>query len=146
MENAPALYAYKDDGTKLNGQDGTTMTTQENGYWKQTFNASPININFRSQPNNSSPTTPNINNLTGDNYFTYDGNTGYTRENVPSTVTVYVKAATAPYLYVWDDSNNALNGAWPGTQLTQKSGDYWVYTYDADHINIQFNKQYLTHL
>lgn len=137
--NAPALYAYKDDGTKLNGQDGTTMTTQENGYWKQTFNASPININFRSQPNNSSPTTPNINNLTGDNYFTYDGNTGYTRENVPSTVTVYVKAATAPYLYVWDDSNNALNGAWPGTQLTQKSGDYWVYTYDADHINIQFN-------
>lgn len=137
--NAPALYAYKDDGTKLNGQDGTTMTTQENGYWKQTFNASPININFRSQPNNSSPTTPNINNLTGDNYFTYDGNTGYTRENVPSTVTVYVKADTAPYLYAWDDSGNELNGEWPGTQLTQKSGEYRVYTYDADHINIQFN-------
>ena len=140
--NAPALYAYKDDGTVLtSGNDGETMTTKttDEVYWKQTFNASPININFRSQPNNSSPTTPNINNLTGDNYFTYDGNTGYTRENVPSTVTVYVKAATAPYLYVWDDSNNALNGAWPGTQLTQKSGDYWVYTYDADHINIQFN-------
>ncbi len=137
--NAPALYAYKDDGTKLNGQDGTTMTTQENGYWKQTFNASPININFRSQPNNSSPTTPNINNLTGDNYFTYDGNTGYTRENVPSTVTVYVKAATAPYLYVWLDDDTKPNVAWPGTQLTQKSGEYWVYTYDADHINIQFN-------
>lgn len=137
--NAPALYAYKDDGTKLNGQDGTTMTTQENGYWKQTFNASPININFRSQPNNSSPTTPNINNLTGDNYFTYDGDTGYTRVNAPSKVTVYVKATTAPYLYVWDDSNNDLNGAWPGTQLTQKSGEYWVYTYNANHINIQFN-------
>lgn len=140
--NAPALYAYKDDGTVLtSGNDGETMTTKttDEVYWKQTFNASPININFRSQPNNSSPTSPNINNLTGDNYFTYDGNTGYTRENVPSTVTVYVKAATAPYLYVWDDSNNALNGAWPGTQLTQKSGDYWVYTYDADHINIQFN-------
>jgi len=140
--NAPALYAYKDDGTVLtSGNDGETMTTKttDEVYWKQTFNASPININFRSQPNNSSPTTPNINNITGDNYFTYDGNTGYTRVNAPSKVTVYVKATTAPYLYVWDDSNNDLNGAWPGTQLTQNSGDYWVYTYDADHINIQFN-------
>lgn len=134
--NAPVLYAWLDGGTKLNGQDGTAMATKEGDYWKQTFTNSPINIIFK---NGSGSETKGIYNLTGDNYFTYDGNTGYTRENVPSTVTVYVKADTAPYLYAWDDSGNKLNGEWPGKQLTQNSGDYWVYTYGADRINIQFN-------
>ncbi len=134
--NAPVLYAWLDGGTKLNGQDGTAMATKEGDYWKQTFTNSPINIIFK---NGSGSETKGIYNLTGDNYFTYDGNTGYTCENEASSVTVYVKADTAPYLYAWDDSGNKLNGEWPGTQLTQNSGGYWVYTYGANRINIQFN-------
>ena len=32
-----------------------------------------------------------------------------------------------------------LNGAWPGTQLTQQSDGYWVASFDAAPINIIFN-------
>ncbi|MBQ3741087.1 MAG: starch-binding protein, partial [Prevotella sp.] len=36
--------------------------------------------------------------------------------------TIYVKSATAPYLYVWDGAGGEPNGAWPGAQMTQKDG------------------------
>ena len=35
-------------------------------------------------------------------------------------ITVYVKADKAPYLYVWENSGNQLNGAWPGTLMTKR--------------------------
>ena len=38
--------------------------------------------------------------------------------NVPENITVYVKAASAPYLYAWDD-NGQLNGDWPGKAMTE---------------------------
>ncbi|MBR2249577.1 MAG: hypothetical protein IJ844_03585, partial [Prevotella sp.] len=48
--------------------------------------------------------------------------------------TVYVKASSAPHLYAWYmDGETAveLNGAWPGTQLTQQSDGYWLASFDA---------------
>ena len=35
-------------------------------------------------------------------------------------ITVYVKADNAPYLYVWEESGNQLNGGWPGTLMTRR--------------------------
>ena len=56
--------------------------------------------------------------------------------------TVYVKASSAPHLYAWYmDGETAveLNGAWPGTQMTQKEGEYWVASFDKAPISIIFN-------
>ncbi len=36
-----------------------------------------------------------------------------------NSITVYVKADDA-FLYAWDNDGNALNGEWPGTEMTQK--------------------------
>ena len=57
----------------------------------------------------------------------------------PTGTTVYVKATSAPYLYAWDADGNSLAGAWPGTQMTEKSGDYWVKSFTQAPINIIFN-------
>lgn len=38
-------------------------------------------------------------------------------------ITVKTWDGSAPYAYVWKDSSTALNGAWPGKQLTQKDSD-----------------------
>ena len=56
--------------------------------------------------------------------------------------TVYVKASSAPHLYAWYmDGETAveLNGAWPGAQMTQKEGEYWVASFDKAPISIIFN-------
>lgn len=47
-----------------------------------------------------------------------------------ANITVKVmKGGVAPYLYAWDSSENPLNGAWPGTQFTEKDADgYWTTT------------------
>ena len=57
----------------------------------------------------------------------------------PTGTTVYVKATSAPYLYAWDADGNPLAGEWPGTQMTEKSGDYWVKSFTQAPINIIFN-------
>ena len=38
--------------------------------------------------------------------------------------------ASAPNLYLYDSADKALNGAWPGTAMTQ-DGDYYVFTSDS---------------
>ena len=45
-------------------------------------------------------------------------------------ITVKVmKGGTAPHLYAWDNSDNPINGNWPGTQMTDKDADgYWTTT------------------
>ena len=58
-------------------------------------------------------------------------------------VTVYVKAETAPFLYAWDGQGSALNGEWPGTQMTEsavvKETTFWKKTFATSGINIIFN-------
>lgn len=49
------------------------------------------------------------------------------------SITIYVTATTAPYLYAWDESVNpikVLNGGWPGSLLTQSvTIDNTIYYY-----------------
>ena len=61
-------------------------------------------------------------------------------------VTINVKADVAPYLYVWDQDNNQLNGGWPGTQMTETTEingvTVWTQTFSIggdDVMNIIFN-------
>jgi len=69
--------------------------------------------------------------------------TGGNSSNTSSGVTIYCKAATAPYLYSWDSNTVEHNGAWPGSKMTQTAtvdGEtWWTYTYDVKPINIIFN-------
>ena len=65
-------------------------------------------------------------------------------------VTVYVKAEAGatggPFLYAWtsaDGSTTALNGEWPGTQMTEpavvKETKFWKQTFATSGFNIIFN-------
>ena len=63
--------------------------------------------------------------------------------NTSNTVTIYCKAASAPYIYSWDGDGAEHNGAWPGTKMTSTAtvdGEtWWTCTYDVKPINIIFN-------
>ena len=63
-----------------------------------------------------------------------------------NSVTIYCKAAEAPYLYSWEDGNGAAiehSGAWPGTQMSETTTingeNWWTHTFDVKPINIIFN-------
>ena len=149
---APYLYVWDGAGGEPNGAwPGAQMTQKDGDYWVASFDQAPLNAIFHNNQGGDSNQTGNIEGLSGDNYFTYDGTSGYTTESAPvpgptpqpgGKTTVYVKASSAPHLYAWYmDGETAveLNGAWPGTQLTQQSDGYWVASFDAAPINIIFN-------
>lgn len=48
-----------------------------------------------------------------------------------ASITVKTWDGSAPYAYVWTGTSTALNGAWPGKQLTQKNAD-GTYTLSLD--------------
>lgn len=143
---APYLYAWNSE-YELNGAwPGKQMTETEvvdgQKFYKTTFNSEgSYNIIFNDGNGNQ---TPNIEGLTGDNYFTYNGTSGYAvyGEEIATETVVYVEAAQAPYLYAWDGSGD-LNGGWPGTKMTETVNaygkDWWVARFDKAPINIIFN-------
>jgi len=149
---APYLYVWDGAGGEPNGAwPGAQMTQKDGDYWVASFDQAPLNAIFHNNQGGDSNQTGNIEGLSGDNYFTYDGTSGYTTESAPvpgptpqpgGKTTVYVKASSAPHLYAWYmDGETAveLNGAWPGTQLTQQSDGYWVASFDKAPISIIFN-------
>jgi Glycosidases len=76
----------------------------------------------------------------GQNYAYYISDTTHV---VTSGLKIYVEASSAPNLYVWNDSQQPLNGSWPGTKMTTTttlSGTTWyVASFDASAINIILN-------
>ena len=79
----------------------------------------------------------------GEDGNTQSGSATYKKVDPNAVITVYVKASTAPYLYVWDSTGN-LNGAWPGKQMTDQATvegtTYWCYTEaNSQNFNIIFN-------
>lgn len=58
-------------------------------------------------------------------------------------ITIYCKASSAPYLYVWKGSSTELNGAYPGNKMsaTKTIGGttYYYQTFNESSINIIFN-------
>ncbi len=39
----------------------------------------------------------------------------------PKAITIYIESADAPYIYIWNSSNQELAGSWPGTQMTEQA-------------------------
>ncbi len=145
---APHLYAWNSEGTPLNGKwpgKKMTETATVNGqeFYKATIiSEGSYNIIFNDGNGNQ---TADISGLTGDCFFTYNGSTGYAPfgEEILTETTVYVEAETAPYLYAWESNGNELNGAWPGTQMTEteivNGKTYYKKHFDVAPINVIFN-------
>ena len=75
---------------------------------------------------------------------TTEGTATYKKRDPNATITIYCQSSSAPYLYAWDTDENSINGAWPGTKMsntTTISGTTYYYTTfaDYDEINIIFN-------
>ena len=77
----------------------------------------------------------------------YTGVATYRKVDPNATLTIYVKAATAPYFYTWSTASGSKkepNGPWPGKQLTDSrdiDGDtFYCYTFDStDPVNFIFS-------
>ena len=143
---APYLYAWNSNAT-LNGtwpgkkMTSTAVVNGQEFYTTTLISEGSYNIIFN---DGNGKQTADITGLTGDNYFTYDGGNRYAiyGEEIITETTVYVEAAVAPYLYVWN-TEGELNGEWPGTQMTEKETvngtTYWKKHFDTAPINIIFN-------
>ena len=79
---------------------------------------------------------------------TKTGSAQFNKKKVdPNTaITIYVKAANAPYVYTWTTGSEKqeLTGAWPGKVMSDKENiggeDYWTYTFDGvETFNAIFN-------
>lgn len=150
---APNLYVWTNDKneTKLNGGwPGTKMSNQKYignelyYYTTVTTTASSINCIF----NNGSSQTADINGITGDAYYSYDGGTTYgVKTPAPAITTLtsqngtyaYFKAPasqTTVYCWAWDKNNNYTGGQWPGQTCTivgqdEDGNNIWLWKYNG---------------
>lgn len=138
--SAPYLYVWTGgtDSKNLNGDwPGTVMTTSStySGWYEwSTAEASSINIIFN---NGNGSQTANIEGITADVYYTYDGSTTATVTtkpdggNTPSSSTYEPTLAKADEIscffetskdnvkvWIWGGSNNYTGGTWPGESMT----------------------------
>ena len=77
------------------------------------------------------------------NLGTETGSVTYKKVDPNAVITVYCKAASAPYIYAWDD-NGKLNGNWPGKKMTStavvKGETFYTFTEpNSKNFNIIFN-------
>ena len=151
---APYLYVWDGAGGEPNGAwPGAQMTQKDGDYWVASFDQAPLNAIFHNNQGGDSNQTGNIEGLSGDNYFTYDGTSGYTTESAPvpdptpqpgKEITIYCESAQAPFIWAWDgDGNNLVSGEWPGEQLsaTKVVGGRTFYykTFTASSVNCIFS-------
>ena len=79
------------------------------------------------------------------NNITVEGLVTDEEEETPAKdISIYVQATAAPYLYAWDNNQTPINGAWPGTLLSEKADvkgtSFWKKTFtNVTTINIIFN-------
>ena len=151
-------YAYIEGGSNNGEWPGAAMTYDADitvngskGWWKYTLPSGMENSNvIFNGDGNQYPGAMESGLAVGGSSMACDG-TDWSAATVGGDdptpqpggkTTVYVKASSAPHLYAWYmDGETAveLNGAWPGTQLTQQSDGYWLASFDAAPINIIFN-------
>ena len=73
-----------------------------------------------------------------------NGSATYKKVDPNATITIYVRASSAPNLYAWSGSTS-LNGSWPGAKMTTTTtaadgNEYYYMTFsDVDALNIIFN-------
>lgn len=145
-DEAPFIYSWDNNGGSVVEHSGPwpgtkmteTATIDGESWWTCTFDVKPINIIFN---NGNGGQTPDINGLSTDSYFEYNGNATVTNvtaqhidlstADIPSCATwvngntfIYFEADTyyQPYIWVWNSSNNFTGNVWPGTGLVDVAG------------------------
>jgi len=169
------IYLYAWDG--YNNQTTNILTSSWPGtklsnkriiggetWYYMTFNksADDYSLNFILSNGSAATKSSDVTNVSSDYFTSLSNNTasnltnnyifqltdGSLTEDYSNLTTIYVKAEEYPVnLYAWDSSNNYINGAWPGSQMTDKKtigGVEWYYksfdkaTYPT--VNFQLNK------
>lgn len=160
----PYLYVFNAGSANSASFPGAEMTETEvsaagETWYKTTLSTTASTISVIASLGGSSSQTADIIGIApGDYYIVFNGTTkeilsqGTTMpegkvQAEKNAFTVYVKADVAPYIYLWDDNNVALNNkTWPGVLMsdTEQLADgtnWWrfvVETYDND-INLLFH-------
>ncbi|MBQ4006909.1 MAG: starch-binding protein, partial [Muribaculaceae bacterium] len=160
----PYLYVFNAGSANSANFPGSKMTETEvsaagETWYKTTLSTTASTISVIASLGGSSSQTADITGIApGDYYIVFNGTTkeilsqGTTmpegkQQAEKNAFTVYVKADDAPYIYLWDDNNVALNNkTWPGVLMsgTEQLADgtnWWrfvVETYDND-INLLFH-------
>lgn len=160
----PYLYVFNAGSANSESFPGPKMTETEVSAAGETWYTTEINttastISVIASLGGSNSQTADITGIApGDYYIVFNGTTKeiiYQGTTMPegkqqaekNTFTVYVKADAAPYIYLWDDNDVALNNkVWPGEQISDTEqladGNTWykyvVETYD-NGINLLFH-------
>lgn len=138
--SAPYAYVWTGTSTALCGEwPGTKLTQKDadgnyyveldttekynvvlnNGSGTQSGDITGLSGATTIKVTNSSYSTTVVSTGTG------SGSSGGSSEPTEDSVIIRVKSfdGSAPNLYVWDDTDKSINGAWPGSKLTQKDED-----------------------
>lgn len=159
----PYLYVFNAGSANSESFPGSKMTETEVSAAGETWYTTEINttvstISVIASLGGSDSQTADITGIApGDYYIVFNGTTKeiiYQGTTMPegkqqaekNTFTVYVRATTAPYIYVWDNNHVAIGAAWHGTELTEADeladgNTWWKYeieTYDTN-ANFLFN-------
>lgn len=75
---------------------------------------------------------------------TFQGKAIYKKIDPSASITVYVTASSAPYLYAWVNETTKLNGNWPGQKMTSTveigNTSFYYQSFDGvESFNIIFN-------
>ncbi|MCH5227272.1 MAG: starch-binding protein [Muribaculaceae bacterium] len=158
-KSAPHLHAWTSDGDLNGGWPGIQMKEKETvdgvEYWKHTFDADVNSVNIILHNNNGAQ-TEDIKGITSDEYFTYDGGSGFTRGkdsgnngdnnqgggdsgNTGDGFVIYFDNTDSnwatPYIHYW----GASESNWPGVAMTKVTGNIWSYTVPAGTTGCIFN-------
>lgn len=138
-DSAPYAYVWTGTNTAVLGDwPGTKLTAKDSdgNYYVELDTTDTYNVVLN---NGSGAQSSDITGLNGtatvevtdssynaklvSNGSSSGGSTG--GDATDSSVTIRVKSydGSAPNLYVWDDNDKSILGAWPGTQLSEKDSD-----------------------
>ena len=152
--SAPYAYVWTGESTALCGAwPGTKLTSKDadGNYYIELDTTESYNVVLN---NGSGAQSKNLTNLNGkttlevtdgsyQNVKTISTGSGDPSEPTDESVTIRLKpyGNTVPYLYVWDDTDTALLGAWPGTKPTEKdeNGNYIVTIPNKKSVNVIAN-------
>ena len=129
-------YAWDDNQNPLlGGWPGTALTAGANGWMEATINDDCANVIFS---NNGSNQTADLSTCNTAEY--YHNGTWHATDPLSgggsNTLQVYAQGYT--HVYAWDDNQNALMGAWPGTAMSA-SGSWNTATIPANCSNVIFS-------
>lgn len=154
--SAPYAYVWTGDSTAICGAWPGTKLTEKNSEGKYVLELDTTDTYSVVLNNGSGTQSGDLTGLSGTSELkvtnssysstvvsTGNGGGGGGGEVTEDSVTIRVKTydGSAPYLYVWNDDDTAINGAWPGSKLSEKDedGNYIFVAQNTSSVNAIVN-------